>query len=281
MQVKTLEALFGSIQHYRDLVAGRTTGVGLKECALCARFNILANPEASPGCCRDGELCPVRERTGLSGCRGTPWEDIERHVGGGSQYALSQNCPKCRDLVQQELEFLESLVPDRYRGENPRKVSVQHLADMPAGARLLDHKEYQWFTGLGEKPDLWYWSHDETWHPAEGGRSVETYCTTRARGWWNEPTKPVEPTKTPDLEISKSDVELLKANKTPFGLLDQYTQNRFLQAHRQELPLQYYNIEGQFVSRACPERALFPNEVYRLDPDWQYVERCPTCGKPR
>ncbi len=71
-----------------------------KNCPLCDAHGIC-------------NTCPIKEKTGRSGCRDTPyreWEDHldEKHKGKG----LKVICEECRRLVLKELEFLKTLRAD-------------------------------------------------------------------------------------------------------------------------------------------------------------------------
>ena len=74
-----------SIQKWRDIVDGKGVDDGMKNCALCEKFNKFE------GCYG----CPVAEKTGQCFCEGTPYERIG--------YPISKR------LALAELRFLESL----------------------------------------------------------------------------------------------------------------------------------------------------------------------------
>lgn len=86
MDEKTREALEGSIEKWRGIVAGTEIDRGATNCPLCIMFN-----DEDAVC--DG--CPVKERTGFDQCRNTPYDD---YYGQTS-------------VAQEELGFLISLRP--------------------------------------------------------------------------------------------------------------------------------------------------------------------------
>lgn len=76
MDERTLTALKGSIAKWEGIVAGTVENRGFHNCPLCARFH----PEATnrsyrgPHVC---EGCPVKDKTGKSLCRGSPYYKFE------------------------------------------------------------------------------------------------------------------------------------------------------------------------------------------------------------
>lgn len=107
MNEGTKTALRASIQHWKD-VANSTTlyqhGIGVKDCALCRRFN---QPGMTAYYMCGG--CPVKDYTGRKGCVGTPHEAVAAAQDQGDlSWFLS--------AAQEEVEFLESLLPD---GDTP------------------------------------------------------------------------------------------------------------------------------------------------------------------
>lgn len=84
----TLEALRGSVKKWQAIVDGTGKNRGPSDCPLCKLFFFV----------RLCVGCPVFERTGETGCGGTPYMDYEKH---GELY-----------LAQAELDFLISLLPE-------------------------------------------------------------------------------------------------------------------------------------------------------------------------
>lgn len=96
MDARTLEALKGSIKKWEGIALELKENHGTHDCPLCQLFH--------GGRC---EGCPVKERTGLDCCDGTPYWDYVRYAdeyGTVSGYALA--------IADKELEFLRSLLPE-------------------------------------------------------------------------------------------------------------------------------------------------------------------------
>lgn len=87
MDARTLEALEGSVKHWEQVCKNpTTTPIGQKYCDLCELF-------WASGCTQ----CPVRLRTGLPGCQGTPYRKFITTLS--------------KEAAQAELDFLKSLLP--------------------------------------------------------------------------------------------------------------------------------------------------------------------------
>lgn len=110
-------ALEKSIQHWEDNVAAKTpneASTGWINCALCKEFLHQAN------CCLG---CPVRQKTGLSGCKGSPYHEFNLEEA----FAIWMSFPNdtglrtiWRKRARAELKFLKSLrvpVPDSTFGD--------------------------------------------------------------------------------------------------------------------------------------------------------------------
>ena len=103
MNAKTLEALRGSILKWERIVAGTGKDLGWTNCPLCLLFFLNSRLLPGQGC--DG--CPVREKTGLDDCKGTPyWEFWPYHA----DEILS---PVAKKRAQEELDFLRFLLPKK------------------------------------------------------------------------------------------------------------------------------------------------------------------------
>lgn len=91
MKPETLTALQGSIKKWEAIVDGTGKDQGGQNCPLCQRFETTV--------CKtlQGEECPVRIRTGLISCAGSPYASYEPHKP---------------ETAQAELDFLVSLLPD-------------------------------------------------------------------------------------------------------------------------------------------------------------------------
>ena len=108
MKKATLEAIKGSIHKWEKICDGKDRDKGVTNCPLCLRFF-----KNGPARCRrlTGEKCPVRTRTWLFGCNGSPyeqWRQQTRYDGGGRA-----STPKLKELAQAEVDFLESLLPQQ------------------------------------------------------------------------------------------------------------------------------------------------------------------------
>lgn len=105
-----LEPLLESIAHWRRMATtdvvkeGNESPIG-SECALCEKY-----VDNEPTC----HGCPVNFKTGMVRCFGTPYGDArmaweEANDDKTDDYLLF------KQLAMKELEFLESLVPERFR----------------------------------------------------------------------------------------------------------------------------------------------------------------------
>src|SRR5512143_3204405 len=96
MNAKTLDALKASIAHWQENLAKAKAGerfeLGVSECALCGLF-------AKYYC----NGCPVKGKTKIYGCIGTPYGAVQRTWSKGGP-ALVKSCVD-------EVEFLQSLLP--------------------------------------------------------------------------------------------------------------------------------------------------------------------------
>lgn len=101
-------ALQKSIDHWKRL-ATRTRNenelIGPAHCALCVEFYN-----------QDCACCPVRNKTGKTGCKDTPWSDIEDVMPSdswedGPEFMNWLNSDEFVALAEKELAFLISLCP--------------------------------------------------------------------------------------------------------------------------------------------------------------------------
>ena len=96
MDEKTLTALRGSIEKWRQIEAGTLEDRGPDNCPLCQEF--IENNCVG---------CPVSAQTGRGGCVGTPYEAWD-----DAAYIVNiANTPELVALARAEREFLESLLP--------------------------------------------------------------------------------------------------------------------------------------------------------------------------
>jgi len=100
--IEALAALKGSIQKWRDILAGGEEQ-GARDCPLCEIF--YDNWNNGRRC--DG--CPVSHNAGISTCRNTPYEAwavatgrLPRKIRDATQ----------RKFAQDELDYLISLLPE-------------------------------------------------------------------------------------------------------------------------------------------------------------------------
>lgn len=83
---------------------------GTMNCPLCIEFGIT---------CKG---CPVMKKTGKTQCHDSPWYDWRNHVHTHRQNGYNETahrkigCSKCLSLAQDELVFLESLLPSKNKG---------------------------------------------------------------------------------------------------------------------------------------------------------------------
>jgi hypothetical protein len=107
MDADTLSALRHSIKKWEMIIAsGGGDDAGLN-CALCQKF--FDHPKFCEG-------CPVKTRTGLKGCVGSPYDDWashheREHSGGDDCPPLTIECGECHRLAQAQLAFLQGLLP--------------------------------------------------------------------------------------------------------------------------------------------------------------------------
>lgn len=110
MNKRTLTALQGSIEKWRQIANGTMADMGTDNCPLCHTFYREKN-------CRG---CPVSAATGESGCVDTPyvaWREEQVLTRGALSYALSvgwcvvADTPELVRLAKREVKFLRSLLP--------------------------------------------------------------------------------------------------------------------------------------------------------------------------
>ena len=102
MNKETLKALKGSIEKWENIVDGKDVDNATEDCPLCQLFWD-----------EDCESCPVCKKTGRNECSNTPYvkwrlHHIEKHYG---YTPLRNECPECKEIAIEELNFLKSLLP--------------------------------------------------------------------------------------------------------------------------------------------------------------------------
>jgi len=108
MDNNTLKALQGSIAKWEGIVNGTSEDNGSENCPLCLMYNndISTRIECAG--------CPVAAAAADFGCGGTPytdWSDYQ-HINGyrGFPQRVFDDCS--REIAQEELDFLKSLLPE-------------------------------------------------------------------------------------------------------------------------------------------------------------------------
>lgn len=106
MNLIATNALAGAIAHWRKNVRAATLGeidTSWRSCPLCAEFY-------ASGVCLG---CPVSAKTGKACCENTPYPLVEVEWYECFSYAeRSDPVPQdLKKLVQDELDFLEGLIP--------------------------------------------------------------------------------------------------------------------------------------------------------------------------
>jgi len=118
MDKETFEALKKSIEKWEKIVNGKEGDLGSLNCALCGVF--ITKDKRCVG-------CPVYMKTGEPLCRETPYIDWLKHHAyrhfnvllGDCNVMLTPcvvECPECKRLAQEELEFLKSLLSEKKEG---------------------------------------------------------------------------------------------------------------------------------------------------------------------
>ena len=117
MNAETLKALQGSIKKWQRIVAStEAEDKGVENCPLCGMF-------WSRGC----GGCPVREATGLTACRGSPYSEWSTYMI--SHPALAHHripgCKECLQLARAEIAFLVGLLPDKDKKQGIKDATLQ------------------------------------------------------------------------------------------------------------------------------------------------------------
>lgn len=101
MNAKTLEALKGSIEKWEGIVAGKIGDEGTNNCPLCLLFYYGITR------CKG---CIVSEESMAVGCNNTPYDNW-CNFWNSFQYNETANCDESKQLAQDMLDFLKSLLP--------------------------------------------------------------------------------------------------------------------------------------------------------------------------
>lgn len=97
-----------TIKKWQDIVDGKGINYGIYNCALCYLFNEM--PETEHDCM----LCPVYSVTEELYCKGTPYQEFNKHIRACDEcsdnfYAMEgkQYCIEALKIAKKELEFLK------------------------------------------------------------------------------------------------------------------------------------------------------------------------------
>jgi len=107
MDAKTLKALNGSIEKWKKICEGTGEDRSRGNCPLCKSF--FDDIDHDGHGCKD---CPVKIKTGKSGCGKTPYSKwTNHHMAAHSTCGGKVECFACFLLARAELRFLKSLLP--------------------------------------------------------------------------------------------------------------------------------------------------------------------------
>ena len=84
------------LEKWNPMALGCNTDLGPKNCALCQEYFHL-----------DCVGCPIAEETKEESCNDTPYDLLD-------QAESIQNWPQYQDIVEAEIEFLISLLPETH-----------------------------------------------------------------------------------------------------------------------------------------------------------------------
>ena len=113
MKAEILAALHGTVDRWRGISEGRQFDGGFDGCPLCSLIDPTNN-----GC----GACPVKHRTGLDGCHGTPYWDFEHFLithRSDPQHFDAEGRPvssRAKALARTEYEFMKELLPKQANG---------------------------------------------------------------------------------------------------------------------------------------------------------------------
>ena len=113
---ETIAALQASIEHWQELAGSTITPenvtyikIGVGNCKLCYLFHPWYWGSEKGKCLG----CPVRDKTGLWGCGGTPYMKVSEIKQSFLSYDGSDNAEErileIKESIQEELDFLVSL----------------------------------------------------------------------------------------------------------------------------------------------------------------------------
>ena len=115
MEKETLKALKGSVEKWKKIERStRALDKLARNCPLCCREKEHIFQNICDG-------CPVKRRTGLLDCNGTPfkkwwdhhWNIHTKRSEKNKWFSRVKDCPTCLKLATAERKFLESLLPKK------------------------------------------------------------------------------------------------------------------------------------------------------------------------
>jgi len=120
MNKKTLKALKDSIKKWKKIIDGTGGDEGSWNCPLCKIFDgsfWLWKRRNRNWRNQKWNLCvgcPVKEKTGLVNCYGSPYDEwVEHHQKSHNWWLpFSVECEVCKEIAIKELEFLKSLLEE-------------------------------------------------------------------------------------------------------------------------------------------------------------------------
>ena len=102
MSEEKLTPLEGSIQKWEGVLDGSGLEQGAANCPLCVKHL------RSAGGCTE---CVIGQHTSRTSCYATPYEAWDNHQQNVHDQWINRSiqCPTCREIAQEELDFLKSL----------------------------------------------------------------------------------------------------------------------------------------------------------------------------
>ena len=99
---RALNGLSGSIRKWEKIYSGEGIDSGEDNCPLCQLYGN-----------NDCKSCPIFRATKIDCCDDSPFTEwVDHHINTHDTVIdLKIECPKCKELAQEELDFLKSLLP--------------------------------------------------------------------------------------------------------------------------------------------------------------------------
>jgi hypothetical protein len=151
---RDVELLKESAEHWRHVATGLDYA-GAEMCPLCGVYN--KDPEEDQ--CHD---CPIRNKTKLLSCQGSPWEKWVKHMTYGHKDVKVHNkavpgCEDCRSIALEFAAWLDQLAEET-KGDPPVKATLTYDLTDPDAAR--DHEIAVVSSRLLSA--LWDFQHEQT-----------------------------------------------------------------------------------------------------------------------